>query len=136
MTTEPTESVPPAPCSQCDAPVKIRRPSLTGRHYCQKPECQRAKQRFFYRQRVEGTKSTMAEIERRLAEERDHLIITILRLVTTGERVLCADCGRPDVLANFGHPNQDWTAPCPGGGGAQYPKGLGDQIARTLWPPA
>lgn len=129
-TTPPEDSPPTAECRQCADPVLIRRPSLTGAHFCTKKSCQAAKQRFYYRRRASG----VAEAERHQAAIRDDLIIAIIA-GAADPRVSCSECGRPDTLPDFGHPDADWTAPCPGGGKAPFPSGLGGRIAQTLWPP-
>jgi hypothetical protein len=121
-------------CRHCDGPVARRRPSLSGAHFCTRPECVRAKARFYNQRR--STNREAAELAQRQAEARDDLIIAVITAVAAGERGYCSDCTRKDVLPGFGHPNPDWTAPCPGGGGAPYPSGLGDRIAKLLWPPA
>jgi hypothetical protein len=129
------------PCSNCDAPVAIRRPSKTGRHYCQAMPCQAAKQRYYARLRAEtGFKSLAdqeaeaAELARRQAEARDELFLAVIRAVVTNERVYCEECKRKDALPGYIHPDPETGAPCRALRELPLPSGAGDRIVSAIWP--
>lgn len=114
MTSEaPPEATPDdpysdVPCSNCGDPVKRRRPSMTGKHFCGKRNCVRAKDRFYYRRRAEGS---MVD-EGRRQEEARQLVANFVHAAVHGERADCGTCGRPDVVAHYAHPVPDWSAAC------------------------
>lgn len=119
-------------CSNCSGPVKRRRPSLTGKHFCTKRECQRAKDRFHYRRRAENAIAEEASLARSKAELRDDLIIAFVTTALQEPRVTCADCGRGDAVPGYAHPH-------PEGGGCTRESDLqlpvfteDDDIARRL----
>lgn len=110
MPTEATEEdqYADAACSNCGAAVKRRRPSKTGKHFCTKRTCQRAKDRFHYRRRAEGA----AESEARLAETHQRQLVNFVGAVANADRIDCDTCGRPGVIPRYAHPVPDWSAPC------------------------
>lgn len=90
-----------APCTNCQNPVLIRRPSVSGHHYCQAPACQAAKQRF-YRGRKEK------EHEMKLQPE----AIAYLDAVIRGPRTTCPACGLEEALVGWIHRDETGVAPC------------------------
>jgi len=109
MTTETeTEERPRASCSNCGDPVLRRRPSLTGKHFCSKKLCERAKQRFYYERRVSGA----AESEARQAATHRQATLNFLTAALHGDRIDCDTCGRVGVIPRYAHPVPDWSAPC------------------------
>lgn len=97
-----------AKCSNCGDAVKRRRPSLTGKHFCAKKGCQKAKHRFHHRRRAEGA----AESEARLIEDQRKQTANFVSAALHGPRVDCDTCGRPEVVPRYAHPVPDWSAPC------------------------
>lgn len=89
---------PPKPnltCSECAEPtVRPRRPSETGMNYCQKPECQAAKQRF-YQKRSRGNVRLKAEAER----------VRFVRYACS-DRVHCTSCGLTTAVLDYPHRDQ------------------------------
>lgn len=140
MTTEPTpeasfEAVPTAACANCQGPVLIRRPSLTGKHFCALKPCQAAKGRFYYRRRVDGDAVREEQNRVLLEQERDQRIIQVFTAFAKGERVTCADCGRTDALPDYVHPDLEGGA-CRALAVKSMPSGLGGPIVSAIWPPA
>lgn len=128
-------------CSFCRGPVQSRRPSQTGRHYCSKPGCQAAKQRFYRSERTRtGHKNAAdreaekAEIARRQAEARDDTFVAIIRALAHQERVACPECKRTDALPNYIHPDPETGAPCRELRELPLPSGAGDKIVAAIWP--
>lgn len=109
MTTE-TETDPHAEalCSNCGDPVKRRRPSLTGKHFCSKKLCEKAKQRFYYQRRVDGS----AESEARRAADHQKMLVNFVGHVANDDRIDCDACGRAGVIPRYAHPVPDWSAAC------------------------
>lgn len=99
-------------CSHCDGPVKRRRPSLTGKHFCTKRECQRAKDRFHYRRRTEGSVNAEAVLKKRLEEDHQQQLVNFIGHAANDERVDCGVCGRTGVIPRYPHPNPEWSGPC------------------------
>jgi hypothetical protein len=141
MTTEPITEVSPgatptAPCAACGDPVQIRRPSLSGAHFCSRPGCAKAKHRFYYqRRRDDGARRE--ELARQDAEqERDRHIVALVYALAHAEKVTCADCGRTDALSGYAHLDQQGEG-CAGTkvDGVKWPSGLGSELARVIWPP-
>lgn len=92
-------------CTNCAAPVPTRRPSHSGTHWCQKPECQAAKQRYYRHRKAKVAEKTTAEV----AAE---FVSTLLY----GERHRCHLCGLEDAVPGFVHRNTDPMVPCFGMG--------------------
>lgn len=140
MTTEPTlEVVEETPyqmttCSNCDGPVARRRPSLTGKHFCQKLECQRARDRFYNRRRRTGAKTEAALAERRQEEVRKVELTAFVRTALEEPRVDCADCGRGAVVPGYAHPAPDWQSACEALMTRNLPAGLGTALMRAVYP--
>lgn len=97
-----------AKCSNCGDPVKRRRPSLTGKHFCAKKGCQRAKHRFHHRRRADGA----AESEAKRAEAHEKMLLAFVAAVANADRIDCETCGRRGVVPGYAHPVPDWTAAC------------------------
>lgn len=121
-----------APCSSCSAPVKIRRPSLTGAHFCIRKECQAEKQRFYQRRRS-AEAARLEENERGLQVD---FILGVLWRATNVDRVECANCGRADAVPNLIHPTPDLEGACRALVQDDPPPGLGSRVVFTIWPEA
>ena len=145
MTTEPTpvktDSRPPNESSYCRGPVAARRPSDSGRHYCSKPDCQAAKQRYYRRMRTEtGFKSAAdrererAELAQRQADARDDQFVLVIKALAAGERVYCEECKRKDALPGYVHPDPESGAPCRALRTLALPSGAGDKVVAAIWP--
>lgn len=91
--TDPTRRV------RCQNLVATRRPSASGKHFCTRPECQVAKQRF-YRQR---------KIERERLEGQE-LMLRFIADIVRGEREDCVYCGHEQALVGWIHRNQSGSA--------------------------
>lgn len=114
--------IPANPCDNCSAPVAVRRPSASGKHFCKRSKCQTAKQRF-YRER--GNLDTQALIGKLVSD------------LAAGRRVYCDKCGLKNALPGWGHRNgPNSLTPCYGVGslGAGLPKGMLDSIHPELAP--
>jgi hypothetical protein len=122
--------IPPVACSNCGAPVQVRRPSLTGFHFCSKTECVRAKARLHYQKRRDyGVRTAANE-----AAIRDDKVIELMFALAHAARVSC-ECGRADALPGYPHPTPGWTAPCfELGDKDRLPTGFGDRIMKTIFP--
>jgi len=99
-------------CRQCGAEMQRRRPSNTGAHFCTKPDCVKAKGRFYHRRRAENAAAREATMARRLAETHQRQLIAFVKAAVHAERADCETCGRPGVIPRYAHPVPDWTAPC------------------------
>lgn len=111
------------PCTNCTNPVAERRPSTSGTHWCKRPECQAAKQKFYRNRKAE-------EAERLATPIRLQLLNDVIRR----ERVVCSLCGLENALPGWAH--RDRTAggltPCYGTG-RQGP-GLGTGYLDVIHP--
>lgn len=126
-----TDETPMAKCRNCDAPVHIRRPSYSGAHFCSLVECQRAKQRFFYKRRRDG----VALDRRNESEIKIDWAIGVLSAVVHGPRVTCEMCGRTDAVHDLIHPAlEEWSIACPGTVVTPAPPGMATRVARAIWP--
>lgn len=111
----------PHACSNCQAPVQVRRPSKDGHHWCKQTLCQTAKQRHYRTARnTEG----------------DNLILQLVTSLAHLERTACG-CGLQNALPGWAHrdpsnPNQ----PCyrSGSAGPGLPQGMLDAIHPELRP--
>lgn len=109
--TDTTQSSPEAVrCDHCGGALVARRPSLSGAHFCARPKCQAAKQRFHYRRRRDG----IIARDRDVAQERLDLLSNVLFRITHTDRVACEDCGRADAVPGVLHPMPDWSTVCRG----------------------
>lgn len=97
-----------AECNNCGGSVVRRRPSLTGAHFCTKQECQRAKHRFYYRRRADGT----IESDAKRATQHQLMLVNFVGAVAHADRADCDTCGRPEVIPGYAHPVPDWSAAC------------------------
>lgn len=107
-----TTHIPSHTCDNCGDPVLARRPSRHGKHWCSKPSCQAAKQRFYYATRA-STRAARAE-----GETTEQLVKALLTAIV-GERFLidgCPKCGRRDAIEGWVHPTPGWTQVCAGAG--------------------
>jgi hypothetical protein len=91
----------PNSCTNCGGPVRVRRPSQTGHHYCSEPVCQAAKQRFFRSTQV-GKANETAEAER----------LQLVADLATGRRSPCHQCGLEDGLPGWAHRDATGLKPC------------------------
>lgn len=113
MTTETASEEAPDPyadaqCSNCQAPVKRRRPSLTGQHFCPKKKCQQAKHRFYHRRRADGA----ADLESKLKKTHQKQLANFVGAVAHAERYDCGTCGRAGAIPRYSHPSPDWSRAC------------------------
>ncbi len=92
-------------CTNCQGEVHVRRPSHSGNHYCAKPECQSAKQKFYRNRRA-------AQADLSATEER----LELLAAVVNGQRTACPRCGLEDALPGWAHRNETGLKPCFGVG--------------------
>jgi hypothetical protein len=106
------------PCTNCADEVPARRRSESGKHWCQRPKCQSAKQRY-YRKRVK------AEADQTVAQVRAQLVYDLAHK----ERTNCAHCGLGDALPGWAHRDETGTKACVnlGSAGREVPELL-DQI--------
>lgn len=114
-------------CSSCGDPVAARRKSKTGTHWCSKPECVAAKQRFYYRHRSTAEQERLAKRQTQI--DRFDLVAHVIQ---GRPRTPCETCGREDAILGFAHPTPDWTAPCDGLGNRASQAGI-DWI-ELIWP--
>jgi hypothetical protein len=118
------------PCSNCTLPVKVRRRSLTGLHFCAARDCQAAKQRAHYaRRRAEADRRQ--EMDTEIAVD---LAMRVLTAVINGDRVECESCGRTDAIVNLIHPTPDLTGACRELVRTAPPEGMGPRLVYALWP--
>lgn len=94
---EPTGQI--AKCSECGAVVQIRRPSLSGHHFCSRTECKRAKARFYYQKK--GAFIKVADEQIRLS--------FVSAMMT--DRVTCQACGLIGAIDGYPHRRED-SGPC------------------------
>lgn len=104
-------------CSNCGDAVQVRRPSKSGKHFCPRPVCQAAKQRFHYRDRLERLAREEAGIptHEQVIEGLRLALFTALveeRYLTDG----CPKCGQTPALQDWIHPTPGWTKVCFGTG--------------------
>jgi hypothetical protein len=116
-------ALPDVPCSSCGGPVKQRRRSASGKHFCTSPECQRAKGRHFYRRRAEV--QTQIELQ---------LLLNLVHALAHRRRQQCPECGLANALPGYKHPNRLGQA-CLGVGQAQMGP-LAGQLIEAIWPPS
>jgi hypothetical protein len=132
--TETTEKT--VPCTSCQGPVRVRRPSLSGDHFCKEKECQAIKQRKYHRiRRAEAARRAeeAAQVESRANRER---LLDLVDALAHAERVTCEACGRTDALPGYAHPDLE------GGGCVElrqhkfplYTETMGTEIVRRIWP--
>lgn len=128
-TETPDSYVPDTECRNCGGPVKRRRPSMTGAHFCQLPACRAAKQRFYYRSR----QSNEAELAKRSEEAGKASMAALVRAAITEDRVDCDRCGRTGVVSGFPHPTPEWNAACHGTGARELPRGT-QWLVEAIYP--
>lgn len=138
-------------CSSCRGPVKVRRPSHSGEHYCARPDCQAAKQRS-YRQRRSADKARLDEMKIQVKEGdmltvvsriakgespsrdlREDYLLEAMFLVRAG-RQPCASCGRDDAVAGLPHPTVDLEGLCRELQLVVPPPGLAGPVTFAIWP--
>lgn len=99
-------------CRQCGDEMSRRRPSRTGAHFCTKPDCVKAKGRFYHRRRAEDTAALEAQAAANLQRDHEQMLINFVNAAVHAERVDCDVCGRLGVVPRYAHPVPDWSAPC------------------------
>lgn len=107
--------IPDNACANCADPVKARRPSRSGKHFCSKSACQTAKQRFYREKGQVGPTLTL---------------LALIRDLASLERSPCV-CGLPDALPGWAHRDAPGSStPCyrSGSKGAQLPDHALDAI--------
>lgn len=112
-------------CSNCGDPVRVRRRSASGEHWCSKPVCRNAKQRFYYARRKGVTGQVAADLVTQLVHDLAHLARTACR------------CGLADAIPGWAHRDaRDPHSPCYGVGslGPGLPPGLLDAVHPDLRP--
>lgn len=121
-----------APCDACGAAVKLRRPSLSGAHFCIRKDCQAAKQRFYQRRRADEA-ARLEEMNQQLQVD---FLTAILSRVASGERSQCQACGREDAVDGIAHPTPDLAGACRALVKTSAPEGLGPRVIFAIWPEA
>lgn len=95
-------------CYNCHTPLKSRKPSKSGRSYCQALPCQAAKQRFF-----RGRWRENQNIVRDSPEAQNYMYRALHE-----ERQLCPVCGLADAVGPYVHRDiREPLKPCNGTGG-------------------
>lgn len=89
------------PCSNCGNAVKARRPSQSGKHFCPRPQCQTAKQRFYRKAQNKAVKQTLLEVAAEFVRDLVQL-----------ERRECPGCGLPNAVPGWAHRDATGLAPC------------------------
>lgn len=110
-----------APCSHCQGPVKITKPSSSGHHFCREPECQAAKSKTYYRARA--TQAAAGE---------KYNILMLVHAIAHRPRRQCPQCGLVNALPGYAHPDQTGSA-CQELGSAKM-GGLANEFVESLWP--
>jgi hypothetical protein len=110
------------PCSNCSNPVASRRRSKSGMHFCTRPACQAAKQRF-YRHRREETAEEDARSEQ----------LQLVESLVSSVRIECHGCGLENALPGWAHRDAtDPVKPCTAVGNKG--RKLGPGFIDTIWP--
>ena len=89
-------------CSSCQGPVRVRRKSATGYHFCAKRACQNEKQRTYYRLRNSESG--------RLADLDELAALAALLRAASGEWTSCDWCRAAHVLPGWAHVGADGKA--------------------------
>jgi hypothetical protein len=122
-----TDYMKPHDCDNCGDSVVRRRPSKTGRHFCKRPQCQAAKQRF-YRQRA---KLDITPPEVAIENTKLALFAAIVQ-----EKFFiggCPECGQAPAYDGWVHPTPGWGRVCTGTGiGGDVPEL--SAYYKLLWP--
>lgn len=114
----------PAPtntCKNCGGVVQARRPSTTGLHFCQRPDCKAAKQREYQALKTRQIKSDDRAVQ-----------VRFLHNVLHSPRMQCPSCGLVNALPGYAHRDRD------GGGcsalGMMHPAIRHASWVDTVWP--
>jgi hypothetical protein len=99
-------------------------------------DCQRAKQRYYYRARQSGAAKSRieeAEEQQRLKALRESQMAGFVRAALEDARVDCAVCDRTDVVPGYAHPNPEWNAACEALMTRELPQGVG-WLMKAVYP--
>lgn len=108
------------PCTNCTSPVAQRRPSTSGTHWCNRTECQAAKQKFFRGRRADAADTNAHPLRLQLVADLAHK-----------ERTNCI-CGLKDALPGWYHRDATGLKPCYAVG--NQGKGLGPGYLDAIHP--
>lgn len=108
-------------CTNCGNDVPVRRPSLSGHHYCQRKECQAAKQKFYRSRRAKLQEESVLDEAFRFFSD-----------ALNGSRTTCHACGLENALLGWAHRDVTLFSICSALGTG--PHLIGGRFVDTLYP--
>lgn len=116
-------------CDNCGDSIVARRPSKSGKHFCSRPPCQAARQRWHRQNRPSVLAAERAAAELESAKQ-------ALLAVVVGEQFLtdgCPECGQAPAYEGWVHPTPGWGKVCNGSGiGGNIPEL--SPYYKIIWP--